>query len=507
MSANAQLEIFERLVMPGPLIADHAQYESECGSCHVRFSRQSQRGLCLDCHKEIAEDFASETGFHALSPDVGDNECASCHTDHEGRDADVVGLVEQSFDHDLTRFPLRDSHTEPLCADCHTPDALFHAAETECVSCHLEDDQHMGHLGEQCADCHRETTWDDAFYDHESESDYALTGAHASVECVGCHIDEQYEDTPTTCIGCHREDDSHMGTNGTECQDCHTTVQWEENTFDHFATTDFALVDGHAGLECDACHVGNKFEVETPTDCVGCHLEDDAHDGINGTQCEDCHRATEWLDVNFDHAVDTEFPLNGAHADIECADCHVEPVADSLPDTTCFGCHEDDDPHEQQLGDDCARCHAELTWTNEVRFDHDLTQFPLLGKHHEAECDDCHETHAYLDAPEQCDDCHLEDDIHESRFGSDCAFCHVPVDWLAWRFDHNVQTDFPLDGSHAGLDCNGCHSEPVSVTADIELPTGCVSCHRNDDVHKGQFGDRCADCHRTSSFTDIRALQ
>jgi hypothetical protein len=507
MNANAQAGIFERLVMPGPLIADHAEYESECNSCHENFSRGSQRSLCLDCHTEIAADFESRSGFHGLSADVGERECAGCHTDHEGRDADVLGLVEESFDHDLTNFPLHDSHVEAECQDCHTEDAAFHAAETECVSCHLEDDQHMGNLGEVCSDCHRETEWSDAFYDHEVASGFALTGSHDSLTCVSCHVEEVYVETPTECVGCHLEDDSHMGLNGPECQDCHTTINWEESTFDHFETTAFSLVDSHAGLVCESCHEGNKFEVETSNECVGCHLEDDSHEGINGTECADCHRETEWLDVRFDHAVDAEFALNGAHGELECADCHVDPVAVSLPETSCVGCHEEDDPHAMQLGDDCAQCHAELTWTDNVRFDHDLTQFPLLGSHSQVMCEDCHETNAFLDAPEECVDCHLEDDVHEARFGEDCTLCHVPVDWLAWRFDHDIQTDFPLDGAHDGLDCHGCHREAVTETSAIQLSTGCAGCHRSDDVHRGEFGDECAACHRTTSFADLKPLQ
>jgi len=504
MNAEAQIEIFERLVMPGPLISDHAGYEAECSTCHVRFSRNSQRTLCLDCHQEIAADLAAGSGFHAQSPDVGERECATCHTDHEGRDADVLGLVEASFDHDLTRFALRDSHLEAACDGCHEDDQSFHAAATECVACHLEDDRHLGNLGEDCAGCHRETTWADASYDHELSSGYALTGAHDSLTCVSCHVGEQYEETPTTCVGCHLEDDSHMGDNGTACADCHTTQSWAATTFDHFARTQFALVDSHAGLVCEDCHAGNKLEVETPDQCVGCHLEDDAHDGVNGTECDTCHRETEWLDVRFDHAVDTGFALNGAHATLDCAACHLEPVAEALPGTTCIGCHEDDDPHALQLGDDCAACHAELTWVDDVRFDHDLTPFPLLGTHGEVSCDDCHETHAFLDAPDQCVDCHLDDDIHERRFADECARCHTPVDWLAWRFDHSTETDFPLDGAHAGLDCHGCHRDAVDDIAAVELSTRCVDCHRSEDVHRGEFGNDCAGCHRTTSFAELR---
>jgi hypothetical protein len=160
-----------------------------------------------------------------------------------------------------------------------------------------------------------------------------------------------------------------------------------------------------------------------------------------------------------------------------------------------------------QLGDDCPGCHAELTWTNDVRFDHDLTQFPLLGLHRDALCEDCHATHAFLDAPDVCIDCHLEDDVHAGRFADDCAACHSPVDWAAWRFDHDARTDFPLDGSHQGLDCTGCHRDAVESMSAIDLSGRCADCHRSDDVHRGEFGDGCEQCHRTSSFGDLRTLQ
>ncbi len=506
MSASAQLQSLERLILPGPVITGHAEYESECQSCHVRFSRTEQDDLCVDCHTEIAEDLATQTGFHSLSPDVNDEDCSSCHTEHLGRDADIVGLDVDSFDHALTDFVLRDSHIDIVCEDCHTPEEPFHNAETECVSCHLEEDQHLGNLGEDCADCHAETQWSDTNYDHRFENDYELTGSHAEISCVSCHVDEIYMETPTECVGCHIEDDTHMGNNGTECQDCHNTVDWADSLFDHFSRTNFALLGGHANVECDSCHEGNKFEQATSTECVSCHLEDDSHDGINGTECADCHQPTEWLDVLFDHGVDADFALNGAHADIECASCHVEAVAVSLPATTCIGCHDEDEPHELQLGEDCALCHAELTWNEDVRFDHDLTIFPLLGEHVQVDCEDCHETPAFHDASDVCIDCHLDDDVHETRLGDDCGACHTPLDWTLWRFDHDSQTDFLLDGAHEGLDCRACHTQPA-MDGVIAVSSDCNSCHRSDDIHRGEFGDDCAECHSTTSFEDLRVLQ
>ena len=493
--------------MPGPVIAGHADLETQCTNCHARFARQRQRDLCVACHENVGDDVAAGTGFHGLSPEVaGEETCAGCHEDHLGRDADIVRLDREAFNHDFTDFPLHDSHQDVECEDCHG-EQPFHEAVTTCFGCHQEDDQHRGNLGESCADCHFETTWDDTHFDHEMTADYALTGGHADISCVSCHVDEQYENTPTTCIACHREDDSHMGDNGTECQDCHTTNDWKETLFDHFDVTGFALTFGHSGLECEACHSGNKFEEETPDTCYGCHMEDDSHDGINGTECADCHSTRDWTDTHFDHARDADFPLNGAHADLDCQQCHMVVVTDSKPPTDCFGCHEADDPHEDQLGEACEACHGEVEWTLDVRFDHDLTRFPLLGKHAETECEDCHETEAFLDAPEECVDCHLEDDTHEKRLGPDCALCHNPTDWLAWQFDHGEQTRFVLDGAHDGLQCEGCHERPANETGDVAVSMTCGECHRSDDIHRGEFGTDCERCHSTTSFADVKALR
>lgn len=504
MNANAQLEAIERLVLPGPVIAGHAEYESQCTACHARFARGSQRQLCLTCHEEVAEDFATGTGFHSRSPDVADRPCAECHTEHQGRDADILGLDAAAFDHGLTDFPLRGSHIDAECEDCHVTPS-FHEAAEQCVDCHADDDQHMGNLGAECADCHSETEWAETRFDHFAETDYALTGAHESLTCVSCHVGEQYEETPNECVDCHREDDEHMGNNGPQCRDCHTTSDWSELKFDHFTRTGFALSDGHSGLACESCHEGNKLEVSLSSECYDCHAEDDVHEGVNGIECTDCHRATTWLDVSFDHERDAGFALNGAHDELMCVDCHVTPVATALPPTECFGCHEDDDPHAGQLGSTCSSCHGEILWTENVRFDHDLTVFPLLGRHDALECEDCHATPKFHDAPGECIDCHLEDDAHEGRFGAGCALCHNPADWLLWRFDHDTQTDFALDGAHADLNCHACHREPVADS--VQLPMTCGSCHRRDDVHRGEFGPDCAECHSTESFESPRIVR
>jgi hypothetical protein len=509
MTAQAQLGPFERLVMPGPLARAHAEFESKCASCHVRFERQSQQQLCLDCHEPIADDLAAHTGFHGKSPDVqaadGGAACARCHTEHEGRDADILGLDRAGFDHDLTEFPLLGSHVDADCEGCHSPAQPFHDAERDCIACHVDDDRHLGNLGRQCADCHEATRWTDTHFDHGAEAGYVLTGAHGTVRCMGCHAGEQYADTSDQCVSCHMADDVHEGTNGAQCQSCHATADWTDVSFDHFTATGFALAGGHADIDCESCHTGNKFEETTPTECNGCHLEDDVHHGVNGPTCGDCHRTTKWLDVTFDHDADTDFALHGAHEDIECADCHVEPVDVALPGKRCVDCHADDDPHEDQLGQRCDTCHGEQSFSENLRFDHDLTRFPLLGRHQQIDCDDCHASQAFLDAPGQCVDCHAEDDAHDRRLGTDCGLCHNPNDWQLTVFDHDMQTDFPLDGAHAAARCTSCHREPLDATP--ALATDCGSCHRADDVHDGEFGEDCGRCHTTTSFAELGTVR
>ena len=507
IASHAQLGALERLVMPGPVARAHAQYEQECALCHARFARQSQSQLCLDCHKDVAADIADGKGFHAKSSQVRGRECKACHTDHKGRDADIVGLQVALFDHKLTNFPLEGKHATAECSGCHVPGKPFHAADGECGSCHRKDDRHHGNLGAACADCHSPSAWKDVRFDHTATAHYALTGRHAKVPCAGCHVEQRYQNTANTCVGCHAADDKHHGTNGRECQDCHTASKWSEVSFDHLARTRFPLRGGHAGLMCESCHAGDKVGKKLPADCQGCHAKDDAHDGRNGVQCANCHRVTDWKDVTFDHARDAHFALNGAHANLECKSCHTRPVADARLPEECAGCHAAEDAHQGRLGEACASCHGEVGWKTAVRFDHGLTQFPLLGKHADVACGNCHATKAFRDAPQKCIDCHAADDAHERRLGTDCAMCHNPGDWTRWVFEHDARTHFRLDGAHANLSCDSCHRAATRSGGMVKLATTCGSCHRNDDIHHGEFGQQCERCHVTDSFRALRGLE
>jgi len=492
--ARAQ-NVIERLVSPGPLSEAH-EGEATCNECHVSFDRGAQATLCVECHEEVGRDIEAGTGFHGRAPEVDGAACRACHSEHLGRDADILNFTAEGFDHSFTDFALTGGHAEVACADCHAADTRYAEAPLDCATCHRDDDPHEGRLTKPCESCHTTSAWDaEIRFDHATTS-FDLRGGHAETDCMSCHKGQQWEGLAADCASCHREDDAHEGRFGYECESCHTETSWTEVRFDH-RTTGFALVGRHAPLECAACHGADKPD-PAPTTCIGCHRADDAHEGSLGTDCADCHSAASWTQTSFDHTRDTDFALLGAHASAECAACHEVSPAFTVPGMNCAECHREDDPHRGQLGDGCGSCHGVASWTGNVRFDHNFAAFPLLGAHAEAECADCHATAAYLDASTECVDCHREDDRHNGSLGPDCATCHAPVDWARVRFDHAEDTGFALTGAHEPLACASCHLR--AAAGEYEASPRCISCHASEDKHRGSFGTDCSRCHNTEAF-------
>jgi hypothetical protein len=499
MSAAYTAEI-ETLFMPGELIAGHAEYESQCSHCHARFEKNNQDRLCRDCHESIDHDISADSGFHGRSPEVGEQACKSCHTDHIGRGASIVLLNNATFDHDLTDFQLTGSHLGVSCRACHQTDQKYAEATSDCHSCHGEQEPHRGNLGEQCGDCHTTEKWTDFDYDHDA-TEFPLDGKHRDVFCSGCHLNQRYEDTPQDCNSCHYLNDVHNGRNGRQCQDCHNTQGWDESDFDHDRDTDFRLRGKHIRTTCEACHTEAPAEVKPKTDCYSCHRDDDRHKGRYGKKCQSCHSEKSWEHADFDHGRNTDFPLKGRHADLLCASCHRGELKEEKLSIDCKACHADDDVHRGQQGQQCGRCHSEAGWTQEVVFEHDLTRFPLIGLHASTPCEECHVTPAFQDTQSRCYACHKNEDEHEASLGERCEQCHNPNGWRLWIFDHGQDTDFELVGEHEQLACSDCHREPAN--SGVSRSSRCYACHAEDDEHRGRFGRNCERCHNASGFNEV----
>ena len=285
-------------------------------------------------------------------------------------------------------------------------------------------------------------------------------------------------------------------------------------------------VFSHAELDgnCAACHPA-FWEADTMADrCQDCHaglFEDPAslHSLImsGDPTCRRCHpehrgpqAALTLLDTaGFPHRA-VGYDLAGHRTtadgtDFACEDCHANGL-NSFDPFACLDCHDRAEDtyrtaHHPEAGlpvaatgePACLDCHDGVDRYG-AGFDHDQLAFPLLGGHAEAACSACHAgaaTPAELQAaPRACFDCHAEDDAHAGRFGQLCGACHTAQDWEQVEFDHS-QTAFPLDGRHAGLDCEDCHANQVYTGT----PSECAACHAEDDVHAGEFGRDCAGCH------------
>ncbi len=500
---NATAKGLDLLLMPGQVISGHAQFEEACDNCHETLNRQNQSHLCLNCHdhKNIAKDIKNKQGYHGQIGNIANTSCSYCHTDHEGRDARIVLFDPESFDHLATDFELDGAHVGIQCNTCHLPKKQYFEAPGKCIDCHKKDDPHKGRLGENCTDCHTTKNWSKNQFDHD-KTEFKLEGKHSQIDCKLCHAGETYKKTPKDCVACHQINDVHENRYGEKCETCHSTKEWKQVQFEHDKDTKFRLDKRHKKVLCDTCHTAPLYEKKPGKSCYSCHRLNDEHKGQNGKECNKCHTSSSWSKVEFSHKEDAKYPLKGRHKNLACESCHQASSTQTELKTTCLSCHKKDDAHKGQEGESCEQCHNENGWSDQVFFDHDLTKFPLIGQHSPVSCEECHLSSAFQDIEKGCIDCHEEQDSHENRLGQLCADCHTPNGWDFWFFDHDKQTEFPLEGDHENLICRACHINPVSDES--SLGKTCFSCHRNDDVHRSGFGRRCERCHTSKSFKEIR---
>ncbi len=495
----------ENLFSPGELIDGHAKIQQDCKQCHVRGRDLTQNDLCLDCHEKVSADVHNRKGFHGRSEQVESVQCRSCHTDHKGRDADIVWLDQDRFNHEMSDYRLIGKHRQAKCESCHESDKHYREAPSACIDCHKKDDVHKNKLGKKCGSCHNPKAWSSEQFDHDQTA-FKLRFAHKQVACDLCHVENRYKKTPKTCVSCHAIKDVHQNRFGNDCKACHNTEKWEKPRFDHDRNTRFKLESSHRSVGCNACHARTRQALpgkkSSPRRCIACHKLDDVHQGENGKRCEQCHAEDRWSKNSFDHDQDTKFKLRGAHAKASCESCHQKDLRGKKTSPACYSCHQHQDAHKGQEGESCETCHNDKSWwLEDVRYDHDLSDFPLLGQHAVVGCEACHLSSAFKDVKQACVDCHAEDDIHDQTLGQKCQQCHNPNDWLIWQFDHN-RTDFKLKGAHEKLHCRLCHNRPMENA--VELKQQCIDCHRADDVHDGNFGGDCERCHNQTDFSVIQ---
>jgi len=486
-------------------VTSHAQLGSRCVACHVDpWSSEVMATRCLNCHSDVRAQLNDVNSLHSAMPDV--KQCRSCHSEHNGATASLTHLNVANFPHDRLPFTLAAHQTTKgnlpfVCADCHG-DNLTTFDQAKCVTCHrgYQDQfvtQHLADFGENCLACHDGADRYSGF-DH-NQLKFTLAGKHSEVTCGECHANVRagadFKSASPACIDCHRKDDAqaHKGEFGTDCALCHTSDNWDRAKFDHNQAT-FKLEGKHVTVECTECHINSVFK-GTPQTCVSCHAKKDKHTGAFGTDCAQCHTASDWKDAKFDHN-QAAFKLEGKHVAVECAKCHINNVFKGTP-LACVSCHQADDAraHQGVYGTDCAQCHNAGDW-KDAKFDHNLAAFKLTGAHVTVVCAKCHINGVYKGTPQTCVGCHAEPQEHLGQFGLDCAQCHSTSTWDDATFDHA----FPLDHGESGkVACKTCH-----VTTDYKQYT-CYGCHEHTEqriqskhLEEGiRDFQNCMECHPT----------
>jgi len=491
MAAPAWADNVETALMPGQVIEGHAKWEEDCTKCHKRFDKAAQNTLCQDCHKDIRKDIEQKQGSHGRFKEL--RECKECHTEHKGRIENIAPITEQTFDHQLTDFPLKGGHANAKkveCKACHKSKIKYRDAPSDCYSCHKKDDKHKGKVGSSCADCHTDRSWKEIRFDHD-KTRYKLRNKHVEVPCKDCHANERYKETPMDCYSCHKKDDKHKGQEGTKCEECHDDRSWKKAPFDHNKSR-FPLMGMHAKVECKKCHLTPAFK-DAPLDCYSCHKKDDKHKGTYGEKCEECHAETDWKTITFDHDLHSKYPLRGRHITTKCESCHRGHLYKEKTPADCNACHKKDDKHKGQFTVQCERCHTERDW-KALLFEHDHdTTYPLRGKHRTTKCESCHTGHLYKEkTPADCNACHKKDDKHKGQFTVQCERCHTERDWKVLLFEHDHDTKYPLRGKHRTTTCESCHTGRLYQD---KTPTACYACHKSVDVHGRRLGTECQDCH------------
>ena len=334
------------------------------------------------------------------------------------------------------------------------------------------------------------------------------------------------------------------------CENCHTATAWRpikaNPEFDHNKTR-YPLRGMHEKVECTQCHVKPVF-TDVGKNCQDCHT--DVHQRKMGANCAECHTVQGWniaVQQVKDHQ--NRFPLLGAHAALQCEDCHKSAAVGQFQglSTACISCHTRDLQQTQTMGGNvpnhvsaqfpqtCETCHTFDSWLGaSVNHAAPPINFPLTNGHANVPCASCHVGGNYnlQIAATDCGNagCHLttwrqttnpQHSAAPTVFPiATCSTCHTTVSWQNANFDHS-STGFPLANSHqlapAGkvAACTDCH---INNNYNLQIQAtdcGNSQCHLNTNYGGGWQGTNnpphstagtafaaanCSNCHNTVSF-------
>jgi Doubled CXXCH motif (Paired_CXXCH_1) len=562
--------------VPDPEQFDHARIGWPMEGKHLEQS-------CAACHEHAYAEELPVGGlrFLGISP-----ACAQCHDDpHAGDHGDDCAACHVQTGFETPHFvghekflPLVGGHAGLSCSTCHPTDnsrhslaALrapgLHRDQRDCGACHASPhraDFSKGSaalldnsISSACVDCHlpEHTGWSAAeallSSAAHSTSGFALNGPHQGLTCGHCHND------PSNLVQVPRQGRQPVQPAGLDAEALQrlslrrgqtpaALPRSETNAFD--TAPDFVAYGqrfpGRQQDQCSACHqdphAGQFAALLTnsgPYDqagCLACHARESFAFTAYGIEQ---HR----------HA---GLPLDGQHAQLDCAACHpevngrpaltprragIEPPTEGPGralwpelanaavavwleglDPSCAACHADahqgyfaaaGQPAAASTSGACSACHTTESFSHADAgpFDHDQhTRFALEGAHAEAVCQACHAPRA---APDE----------HGRSFGSvaerfgrfnGCQTCHQDPHGGAFAKWGSAEAQgagqSPLDEFSPGTDCSQCHSSSSFRHGAAAFDHGA---HTGFALTGAHAEAACSSCHAPSQLSQRPARQ
>jgi nitrate/TMAO reductase-like tetraheme cytochrome c subunit len=280
--------------------------------------------------------------------------------------------------------------------------------------------------------------------------------------------------------------------------------------------------------DCLACHddASAARADGTPVAVPGATFGGSVHGGL---ACVDCHQ---------DLASQAEWPHPETLANVNCATCHEEPVAQyalsahararrdnpASRAATCVDCHGTHDikpssdiasrTHHLNLPATCGRCHGntEIIRQEKIRIGNVVAEFQdsIHGRALERSgltvapnCSDCHGSHDIRTRDVK------ESRVHRANVPDTCGTCHEGIEHQYRAGIHGTKL---AQGSVEAATCADCHSAHSIVRTDnpgfqLGVVQECGTCHSDKiqtyrDTFHGQVTAlgfervaKCADCH------------
>ena len=424
-------------------------------------------------------------GLHAET--LKNDGCATCHRiDDDGFHPSFKAAADID-----RREPLMDAYHDG-CTSCHLRRAGegLKSGPVTCGECHVKHDpgvslrvapvvdlslhaRHVKAFPDDCGRCHHvlDKATDTLVYRKNTEE--ACRGCHKAVavedspslrdavhrECVGCHLEraERAEDTgPFRCVGCH--DEAELA----------AVKRLDEIPRLDRGQSDRAWVKGLvAGVSM--VPFDHKLHEGASSTCSSCH-----HDRMRS--CADCHTlqpGSDGGDVNLQQAHHEHGSM------LSCVGCHQ--VAAGRDD--CAGCHRDTTVAVGGV-DSCAVCHRGPK--------RQLGDVPPVPEEEPAPV-------ALDELPAASDD--LPEEVTIDLLSDTYEASKMPHMKIIRRLDGGIRNSVLASRFHGSLDamCSGCHHHsPVG-----QRPSGCVSCHGNDNAPtddrpslKVAYHRQCVACHQ-----------